>query len=810
MEPLWQDLRYGLRTLARSPGFTAIALLTLALGIGANTSIFSAVKAILLNPLPYPDPARLVMVAQSDPDTPQPETVDFTTTHDFRTRSRSFAGLSLYRNTAGAISEGGEPELLRGLRVSYDFFDTLGVKMQSGRAFLPEEDRPDRRQVLVLSHALWVRRFGADPGVLGRVVRLGERSFTVVGVLPADFRPVKVQDSEETPELYTPLGYALSEQDACRGCQHLRLIGRLKPGVTASQASADLNAILRDLIREHPQEYNREARVAVAPLQETLVGRVSTALWVLAAAVGFVLLIACANVANLLLARATGREREIALRAALGAGRKRLFRQMLTESLLLALLGGAAGVLLAVWGTYTLAAVGPKEIPRLNEIAVDGPVLVFSLVASLLTGLLFGLAPALRASRIDMNEVLKSAGRSTEDKARHGARNLLVTAEVALAFVLVVGVCLLGKSFLRLMNVDPGYDPRNVLTLNTYVYGARYQNPEAEMSYYKQAMERVRAIPGVESAAMVSTLPLSSYDRRGFHIQDRPLANPSEAPSADAYSVSPEYFRAMRIPILRGRSFTDQDTAQAAPVALISESCARAQFPDENPIGKRIQLGGREESKPWAEIVGVVGDVRQYSLDRPSSMEAYIPQAQNLAFVYQLVARTTVDPRPLERAVRDAFYAVDGTQPVFRVTPLETYLRATLAERTFTLALLGLFGALALLLAAVGIYGVISCAVNLRIREVGIRLALGAQPRDILGMVLRQGLGLVGAGLAIGAVASLALTRFLGSLLYEVRPTDVTTWMTVTIALAGVALAAAYLPARRAMRVDPIVALRYE
>jgi putative ABC transport system permease protein len=696
------------------------------------------------------------------------------------------------------------------MRVSHDFFEALGATMHLGRAFLPDEDRPDSRFVLVLSHALWARRFGADPGVLGGAVRLGERSFTVVGVLPADFRPVQVRDSEDAPEYYTPLGYALSDRDACRGCQHLHLIGRLKPGVTPSLASADLNGIMRDLIREHPTEYGSEARAVVEPLRERLVGRVSTALWVLAAAVGFVLLIACANVANLLLARATGREREMALRAALGAGRRRLVRQMLTESLLLALLGGAAGVLLAVWGTHALAAVAPREIPRVSEIAVDAPVLAFGFVASLLTGLLFGLAPAVRASRVDVNDVLKDASRSTQGRGRQGVRNVLVTAEIALAFVLAVGAGLLGKSFLRLMNVDPGYDPHNVLTLNTYVYGARYQSPEAELGYYNQAMERLRAIPGVDSAAMVSTLPMSSFDRRGFHIQDRPLANPSEAPSADAYSVSPEYFRAMRIPIVLGRAFTDQDTAQTIPVALISESCARSQFPDQDPIGKHIQLGGRDEARPWAEIVGVVGDIRQYGLDRPSSMEAYIPQAQNLSFVYQLVARTTVDPRQFERAARDAFYAVDNTQPVFRVTPLATYLRATLAERTFTLTLLGLFGGLALLLAAVGIYGVISYAVSLRTREMGIRLALGAQPSDLLGMVLRQGLALVGAGLAIGAVASFGLTQFMASLLYEVRPTDLATSVIVAIVLACVALAAAYLPARRAMRIDPIVALRYE
>ncbi|MBZ5728652.1 MAG: ABC transporter permease [Acidobacteriia bacterium] len=804
------DLSFSARTLRKNLGFSAVAVLTLALGSGANTAIFSVVKAVLLNQLPYRQPERLVTVAEGDPGDVKPETVDFTTTWDWRARSRSFTSMSLYRAASAAIAEGSEPELLRGLRVNYDFFDTLGVRMYLGRGFLPEEDRPDTRREIILSHGLWTRRFGANRHIVGRVLRLSESSCTVVGVLPADYRPLATDGGSDAPEMYMPLGYALAERDACRGCQHLRLVARLKPGVAVATARAELNTIMRDIVREHPADYKHDAAVMVAPLRDQLVGRVETALWVLLGAVGFVLLIACANVANLLLARATGRSRELAVRAALGAGGWRIARQLLTESLLLSLAGGAAGVLLAVWGTAALASLGPRQIPRVNEIRIDGTVLAFAFAVSLAAGVLFGLAPAWRASRIDLNEALKGLGKSTEGRARHGLRNALVTAELALAFVLVVGAGLLGKSFLRLMQVDPGYDPHNVLTLATYVYGARYQKPEMELNYYQQAMDRLRATPGIEGVAMVSTLPLADFDRRGFHIEDRRLANESEAPFADAYSVSPDYFQVMKIPLKRGRLFTAQDGPGAAHVAVISESCARAQFPGRDPIGKHIQLGGREEKKPWLTIVGVVGDVRQYGLDRASEMEAYIAQAQDLSFGYSMVARTTLDPRRLERTVRAAFLAVDKTQPVFRVQPMESYVAATLAERTFTLALLGLFGALALALAAVGIYGVVSYTVSLRTREVGIRMALGAGRRDVLGMVLRQGLALVGMGLAAGFAASLALTRLLASLLFEVRPTDVTTSAAVAVVLAAVALLASYLPAHRAAKVDPMVALRWE
>ncbi len=800
------ELSLALRSLRRNPGFSIVAVLTLALGVGANTAIFSVVKAVLLNPLPYRDPGRLVKIGETDPDTLDAQTVDFTTTWDLRARSRSFESLSLYRYASVAIAEGGNPELLRGLRVNAGYFDTLGVKMALGRPFLAEEDQPDRRYEVILTNALWMRRFGGDRGILGRKLQLSEAAFTVVGVLPPGFQAPFADQSE----IFLPLGYALGRPEACRGCQHLQLLGRLKPGISAAAAQAEMNAVIRGIAGEHPQDYAQGIGVVVRPLRDQVVGRVQGALWILLGAVGFVLLIACANVANLVLARATGRVKEIALRAALGASRVRLLRQLLAESVLLALAGGAAGLVLAWYGTQALAALGSRQIPRFDEIRIDAPVLLFGLAASLFTAVLFGLAPALRASRVDLNDALKDTGKSTAGRGRHGFRNLLVSAEFALSFVLVVGAGLLGRSFLHVTRVDLGYDPHNVLTLQTYVYGDRYRKPEAELNYYRQVLDRLRATPGIESAAMVSTLPLHGFDRRSLQIEDQPLANPADAPAADTYSVSPDYFRVMRIPLKRGRLFAAVDGPTTPQVALISESCARTQFANQDPIGKHIQLGGRSEKKPWITIVGIVGNIHQYSPDRPSNMEAYVLQAQDTSFGYSLVARTSVDPRLLERSVREAFLAADKTQPVFDVKPLDAYLSDTLAARTFTLTLLAIFGLLAVTLSAIGIYGVISYAVTLRTREVGIRMALGAERRKVLAMVLAGSLKLIAAGLAAGFFASIALTRILDSLLFEVKPVDLPTSAAVAVALAVVALAASYIPARRAATVDPIVALRYE
>jgi len=808
---MYRDVRYGLRQLRKSPTYTAMVALTLALGIGASTAIFSAVKAVLLNQLPFRDPERLVKIAEADPDTSDPETIDFTTTYDLRERNHFFDSISLFRDGDVAIVEQGQPEVLEGLRVNYDYFDTFGVKVQLGRAFVADEDHPQTRYEAILSHGLWLRRFGGDRSIIGRTIRLNDKPYKVVGVLPETFRPFAREDRVALPEIFTPLGYDLELRDACRGCQHLQAIGRMKPGVSVERARSELNAVMRVIVREHPTEYSERTVIAMMPLRDYTVGKVRTALWILLGAVGMVLLIACANVAHLSLARASSRVKEMAVRAALGAGRARLVRQMLSESLLLAIAGGLAGVVLTWWGTHALTALGPKELPRATEIRIDMPVLWFALAVSIFAGLLFGVAPALRASRVDPNESLKDVGRSTEGRARFAYRNLLVTVELALAFVLAMGAGLLSKSLVRLLNVDPGYDPHNVLTAGVYVYGDRYHDkPEAELNYYEQAMQRLRSTPGIESVAMASNLPLLTFDRSAFHIQDHPLANDADAPDVDRYSVSPDYFEVLDIPLKLGRLFTDGDRKGAPLVALISESCARTLFPNQDPIGKHIQIGGRHDDKEWMTIVGVVGDVQQYGLDQPSNMAAYIPLAQDLSFAYNVAVRTTGDPRRMEQTVRQAFLSADNTQPVFHVRPLEDYVAESLAARRFTLMLLGLFGGLALVLAAVGIYGVISYAVSLRTREFGIRMALGAARKDVLQMVLRQGLKLAATGLVLGIVASVVFTRFLTALLFQVKPADTMTTVAVLLMLAAVALLANYLPAHRASHVDPNVALRHE
>ena len=808
---MYRDVRYGLRQLRKSPTYTAMVALTLALGIGASTAIFSVVKAVLLNQLPFRDPERLVKIAEADPDTSDPETIDFTTTYDLRERNQFFESISLFRDGDVAMVEQEQPEVLEGLRVNYDYFDTLGVKMQLGRAFVADEDHPQTRYEAILSHGLWLRRFGGDRSIIGRTIRLNDKPYKVVGVLPETFRPFAREDRVALPEIFTPLGYDLGLRDACRGCQHLQAIGRMKPGVSVEQARSELNAVMRVIVREHPTEYSERTVIAMRPLRDYTVGKVRTALWILLGAVGMVLLIACANVAHLSLSRASSRAKEMAVRAALGAGRARLVRQMLSESLLLAIAGGLAGVALAWRGTHALTALGPKELPRATEIRIDMPVLWFALAVSIFAGLLFGVAPALHASRVDPNESLKDVGRSTEGRARFAYRNLLVTVELALAFVLAMGAGLLSKSLVRLLNVDPGYDPHNVLTAGVYVYGDRYHDkPEAELNYYEQALQRLRSTPGIESVAMASNLPLLTFDRSAFHIQDHPLANDADAPDVDRYSVSPDYFKVLDIPLKSGRLFADGDRKGTPLVALISESCARTLFPNQDPVGKYIQIGGRHDDKEWMTVVGVVGDVQQYGLDEPSNMAAYVPLAQDLSFGYNVAVRTTGDPRRMEQTVRRAFLSADSTQPVFHVRPLEDYVAESLAARRFTLMLLGLFGGLALVIAAVGTYGVISYAVSLRMREFGIRMALGAARKDILQMVLRRGLKLAATGLGLGIVASVVFTRFLTALLFQVKPTDMMTTLAVLLILAGVALLANYLPAHRASHVDPNVALRYE
>lgn len=712
---LRQDLRFAIRTLVREPLLTAVALATLALGIGTNAAVFSVVKAVLLNQLPYRDPDRLVTIVESDPRTPNPQTVATGTAEDWRVRSRSFESRSLWSDFATRRVVKGQPEFLRGMRVNAGFFDTLGIRMHLGRSFLPEEDRPDTRNALILTYGVWTRQFGGDPGVIGRVMPAVGSSFTIVGVLPPDFHPLHMSNPGEVPQVFAPLG--LDEGDlACHSCRWLRMIGRMRSGVTPGQAQAELNAIERALVREHPADYAQDASVVVTPLRVHLIGRFETALWVLLGAAGLLLLLASANVASLLLARATKRQTEIAVRTALGAGRWRLARQMLTESLVLSLAGGAAGVAFAWPAIRVIGLAGASEIPRVDEIAPDGAVLAFGFAVSVATGLLFGLAPALFGSQIDLGRALKGARTSSGGGSRQGALTGLVIGEIALAFVLVLGVGLLGSSYMRIMNVDPGFDPRNVVTLSMLPDWDHYADDVRRLAYYDAVTARMRTIPGVEVAGYASTLPLSHPDARRLYIYEHPAPDDTAAPNLDTYFVSAGYFEAMRIPLLRGRAFSETDSRASEPVALVSESCARSQFGGEDPIGKHVQSGFREAAKPWARIVGVVGDVHQYGLDRKPDAAVYlafaqVPDGQGWAC---LVVRSKMSAERTEPAVRAMLKAVDPMQPLFHVQPMDAYVAKSLAQRTFALALIGLSGGLALALAAVGIYGVISYSVGMR------------------------------------------------------------------------------------------------
>ena len=803
------DVRFAVRSWLKSPGLVSIAVLTLAVAIGSTTAIFSVVKAILLNQLPYREPDRVVTLGIASSAAPQSAPASFATVDDWRARSRLLQSISVYGDSQNVIFENSQARVLRGMRVSWDFFDTLGAPVQFGRTFLREEEFVGHDREIILTHALWLDLFGGDPNAVGRTLdfaALGVR-VRVIGILPANFHAPHMSNPIEWPQYFMPVGRDPS--DPCRSCGGWETIARMKPGVTAEQARADVNIITRRLIHEYPDDYPQDASVTVTPLRDAFVGRVNSTLWVVLAAVILVLLIAAANVANLLLARAAPRGREIAIRSALGGARSRIIRQLLTESLLLGLVSGLAGVLLSYWGISILRSIAPREIPRVDEIGIDSSILAFGLAISVVTGVLFGLAPALRASRADLVDTIKHFAQPASGRVHSRLRNVLVVAQIALAFVLVIGTTLLSRSLVLLINVQPGFDFHNVLTLSMVVYGSRNQDWNTAMSYYRRVQEKLQAVPGVTGVAMAQEFPLSRPRPSDVHIQERPLPNEIESPVVNSYLVSPEYFEVLKIPVRRGRVFTEQDTLHAPAVAIISDSCARALFPREDPIGKHIRLGPALGSRPWATIVGIAGDVRNEALDREGDPGVYLPQAQIESY-YRMLVRTRGDPLAMVPAIRGAFQEVDSSQPIWHILPMESYVKSSYADRTFTLALIGLFGTLSLLLAAVGVYGVISYTVSLRTREFGIRMALGAERRAIASMVLREVASLLAGGVGGGIIVALVVTRSLAHLLYEVRPTDLPSSALVLLILACVALASGYFPARRAAAIDPASALRFD
>jgi putative ABC transport system permease protein len=804
------DLRFGFRMLRRNHGYTVVAVLTLALGIGANTAIFSVIHAVLLNPLPYRGADRMVSVGQGGPESTIPETAGYLTIMDWKSRSHGFEDIVPFRGFAVTMTASGAAERVSGVRVGRGFFRMLGVAPALGRDFLEDEDRPERRRVAILSYEFWQRRFGGDRLVVGRVLSLDDERFEIVGVLPAGFRPVLFAGPSAPRDLWAPLGYSAAQEFACRTCQHLQTLAKLKPGVSREQGLRELNAVLNELKREHPAEYAKADRVLLAPLLERLVGRnVSFALWAILGAVGILLLIACANVANLALGRTSGRAGELAVRAAMGASRRRVIRLLLIESLALAGLAGIVGVFGAQWGMQWLISLAPGEIPRLDQVTLEPAVLLFTLAVSAATGVLCGIAPALVSSRSELSATLKSVTRIGSPAGGRRAENILVVTQVALAFLLITSGGLLLRSFLAVARVNPGMEPADVLSLRLDVAGKRYEKDDDVIRFTDQMLRQVRSLAGVESAAVVSNLALSGdFDRYGLHVQEK-LIPEAEAPSADRFVVSPEYFRALRVPLKRGRLFTDSDNARTLPVAIVSEGTARVTWPGEDPIGKKVQLGGRSEKKPWITVVGVVGDIRPQGLELAPALQAYLPFAQ-APFGYQaLLIRSQGRSVPAAAAVRTAIAGIDPGVAVYGVVPMAEHVAASLAQRRFTLVLIITFAWIALILAGVGIYGVVSYATARRTREIGIRLALGAARPQVLAMVFRDAGPVIAIGLALGAILSLAAGRVLASLLFEVHQGNVSTLLAVGTLLAVSASAAVLVPARRASRIEPASVLRW-
>jgi putative ABC transport system permease protein len=696
----------------------------------------------------------------------------------------------------------GEPERLQGVGVSAGLLGVLRVQPALGRGFLPEEDRPGAEPVALLSDGLWRRRFGADPKIVGRILQLDGKATTVLGVLPADLQ------FPRTSEVWLPM--ALDPAKAGRRSDFLTVVGRLASGLTQSQAQSELSAVMRRLEEQYPDS-NAGWGVELQPLHEYLVGESRTALLVFAGAVGFVLLIACANVANLLLAQATARSREMAIRTAVGAGRGRIVRQLLTESVLLSLVGGVLGVLLAIWSLELLTTLRPEAVPPFAKAGVDGRVLGFTLGLSLLTGLLFGLGPALQAARPELQSVLKEGGHSASEGPRGGRlRSMLAASEIALALVLLVGAGLLLKSFVQLLRVDPGFDPSNTLTVRLNLAASRYPEQEQRAAFVRALLERLAALPGVEGAASANAVPLVEGSYLSFLIEGRPEPPPEAVQDTEFFRISPGYLGLMRIPLLQGRDFTDRDELQAQRVALINQTMARRYFPNESPLGRRVTLGDPQDPASWMTIVGVAGDTRNRGLDQEAYPQLYAAQAQMPRLGLTFVLRAADDPLALVPAVRATVRSIDPEQPIYGISTLEGIVGDSIAGQQFNMLLVGIFGAVALLLASIGIYGVLSYSVAQRLHEFGIRMALGAGRADILRLVIRQGMRLAVAGVGSGLVASLAVTRVLSGLLYGVGTTDPATFAAVAGLLAVVALLACSLPARRAMRVDPMIALRYE
>ncbi|HWM25083.1 MAG TPA: ABC transporter permease [Chthoniobacterales bacterium] len=804
------DFKYALRMLLKAPGFTFIAVLTLALGIGANSAIFSVVDTVLLRPLPFPNPVQLVVIWGNSVSEPNGRYTDsFPDYFDYRDQSQSFTAMAAYTGAGTVLTGAGEAQELDGIAVAGDIFSVLGVGPMLGRGFTPEELKIGGPNVVVFSHGLWKRAFGSDPRIVGQQVNLAGRSFTVVGIMPPEWRfPVQAEPSD----YIMPLEPLVATEVPRRESHFLRLIARLKPGVSAKQAEADLKPIAARLSRQFP-ETNNERGAVVIPLLEDVVGNVRPALLILLGAVALVLLIACANVANLLLARAAARSREIGIRTALGASRTLIVRQLLAESFLLALLGGVGGLLLAWWGVDLLGALGPSDVPRIADIRVNTSVCLFTFGLAIVSTLAFGLVPALQVSRPNVSDSLQQGSKGSTGGI-HGSRvrAFLVVSQVSLSLLLLAGAGLLIKSFFNLRATSPGFDPSRLMVFDHVVPRVKYPEPDQQRRFYDQLMPKLAAIPGVEAVGGANPLPFSGNDSgSSFFIAGQPPIAPGNRPDASHLSVVPGYFKAMRIPLRSGRDFDQRDTDKSPFVAIVNETFARRFLPNVNPIGQVVVLDRGNLGELPMEVVGVVGDTKHEELSEVPRPEFYQPfQQYPNRRVWITLRLASVNLSGVDIAVRRAVQSIDSDMFVRQLEPMTSLVAQRLAQPKFNMMLLGIFAGVAMVLAAVGIYGVIAYSVTQRTREIGIRMALGAQRTQMLGMVLRQSLTVVAIGLVLGLLAAFAATRLLASLLYGVGANDVLTYAAVVLLLSGAALFASYIPARRAMKVDPMVALRYE
>jgi len=808
---LFENIRYAVRQLRRSPAFTAVALVTLALGIGANAAIYSVVNALLLRPLPYKESDRLVLLWGVDTLTGDSrDQMSFTDGEEYRTHNHTIQNLVAFGDWSAVFSEPGSPERIPGMQVSDGYFSLMGVQPLLGRAFLPEEQIEGKDQVVILGYGLWQRRFGGDRAIVGKQITLSARPYTVVGVLPKEFPFLPSSLVDGPAQFYRPVAEKYDRSEA--RSRHLRILARLRPGVSLEQVQADLEVIHNNLVAQYPEDY-ATCSVRVVSLQEDISGNLRLALLTMSSAVAFLLLIACANIANLSLARSAGRMREIAVRSALGATRAQLIRLALTESLLLAVAGGASALLLANWGIGLISTVGASVIPQLVKVHLDLPVLAFTLGVTLLTGLLFGLFPALQLSSLSVNSVLKEGSKGSRGPAHPNFRKVLAVAQISLALMLLAGAGLMLRTFLRVQSVAPGFNATNILTMKiglpslTYPFGSL-----KPVAFYRDLTSRISTLPGVHSAAAVSILPLGGdFDTVGIAVEGTTYGA-GEEPYPERYMITPDYFKVMQINLLRGRTLLESDNENSPLVVMVSQTAAERWWPKQDPIGKRIRLPGfvPEMIKSWRTVVGVVEDVKQAGLDAPHTMQIYLPQSQARNGAMALVVRTESDPFRSIQDVRGQIVALDKELAVSDVSSMDEVLSAAVAGRRFTTVLLSLFGGLGLLLASVGVYGILTYMVAQRTSEIGIRMALGAARKDVLSLVVGQGLRLAMVGLATGLAGSLALTRFMSRLLYETSPSDPATFTGVIFLLGLVSLVAIYVPARRASKVDPMVALRYE